>query len=207
VEHVFEYGEAILTLDPRFGRAYRWVGMAGMYRPSGFTVEDLRRSVAFLERGVRELPDDGKLAWDAGASIAYELMPHLPSDDPERADLAARATEYLARAVRLGDSPEWVALSSALLLQRLGQTERELRFLEEMLAVVEGSEVRAEIGTRIASLRDQAYADAVRQALEEDEQARRRDYPYVSPDLYFFLGPRRPEGPEHALRDLVESTR
>ena len=41
----------------------------------------LSEAVEFLERGARRFPDDGEMAWDLGASLAYELVPRV--DDPE----------------------------------------------------------------------------------------------------------------------------
>jgi hypothetical protein len=35
VKHVFNYGESMLALDPDFRRVYRWVGVAGVYTPTG----------------------------------------------------------------------------------------------------------------------------------------------------------------------------
>src|SRR5690606_22453033 len=101
VRHVFHYADAILALDPHFKRVYRWVGTTGMYRPAGVGVEEIRRSTEYLERAARLFPDDGKLAWDAGASLAFELAPHV--EDPEEKErVRARGVEYMQTAARLG---------------------------------------------------------------------------------------------------------
>ena len=75
VKHVFNYGESMLALDPDFRRVYRWVGVAGVYTPLGSSTEVMERSIDVLRRGVERFPDDGDLAWDAGATITYELLP------------------------------------------------------------------------------------------------------------------------------------
>jgi len=58
MRHVFDYGEAIIRLDPDFRRVYRWIGMAGIYRPNAVSEADTRRAMSFLERGVARFPED-----------------------------------------------------------------------------------------------------------------------------------------------------
>jgi hypothetical protein len=145
VQHVLDYGEAIVTLDPDFKAAYRWVNMAGLYNArQELTREDVERTITFLERGVRRFPDDGDLAWEMGATLAYELAPRV--DDPdEKQRIHARATDYLMVAARKGAAPPWLALSNAGQLMRLGRTEQAARHLEEMYATVQDPETRERI--------------------------------------------------------------
>jgi tetratricopeptide (TPR) repeat protein len=190
VQHVLDYGEAIVTLDPDFKAAYRWVNMAGLYNArQELTREDVERTITFLERGVRRFPDDGDLAWEMGATLAYELAPRV--DDPdEKQRIHSRATDYLMVAARKGAAPPWLALSNAGQLMRLGRTEQAARHLEEMYATVQDPETRERIRNRIADLRTQAYAEAMQEAHREVEERRREELPYVPLDLYLLVGPR-----------------
>ncbi|MFK7989340.1 MAG: hypothetical protein AB8I08_25200 [Sandaracinaceae bacterium] len=191
VEHVFGYAEAMVALDPRFLAVYRWVGVAGLYRPEEVTPRDIRRSIDFMKRGQRLFPEDGELAWDLGAALVYELVPYL---DEEAARLArAEGSPYLMTAVRLGAAPEWAALSNAANLVRVGQNEQAARHLEEMYASTRDPTVRAQIASRIRELRTQAEADAFMAAMEELETLRRRDFPYLPAGLYLLVGERPPE--------------
>lgn len=188
IRHAFNYADAILILDPGFKRVYHWIGMAGMYRPGEVSVEDIERSVAYLERGTELFPDDGELAWDAGASLAYELVPRAAPED--RDALRARATEHMMVAARLGAGPDWLALVNATALQNLGELEQAARHLEEMYAAVEDESTRARIENRLNQLRSRAHTEALRLTLERFDAQRAVDFPYLPFELYLLVGPR-----------------
>ncbi len=187
VRHVFKYGDAMLTLDPDFRRVYRWVGVAGVYTPEGSPLEFIERAIDVLRAGVARFPEDGELAWDAGATITYDLLPHLPRDHPDRERLRLEGNEHMMAAARLGAGPDWLVITNATSLRKLGQKERELRHLEEMYSLVHDPDVKKEIEIRLSQLRDEAYAEAFRRVNEEFEQRRLEEYPYMPPTLYFFV--------------------
>jgi len=197
VEHVFDYTDGILELDPTFRRVYHWAGMSGMYYAGEIDVEDIRRAIHYLELGARRFPDDGEMAWDLGASLAYELAPRIEDPEDERR-VRQMGVEHMLTAARLGAGPDWLVLTNATELQRLGETEQAIRHLEEMYATVQSPELKREIEWQLRDLRSQAHAEAFRRAHEELEQRRRRDFPYLPTALYQLVGPRPPvemEGP------------
>jgi len=110
VKHVFNYGESMLALDPDFQRVYRWIGVAGVYTPTGSPREFIERAIAVLRRGVERFPDDGDMAWDAGATITYELLPNLPTDDPD-ASARVRHGSSSPTQPRSGNSERGIASS------------------------------------------------------------------------------------------------
>lgn len=187
VKHVHNYGESMLKLDPDFKRVYRWVGVAGVYTPKGSPPEFIERAIDVLRRGAARFPDDGELAWDTGATILYELLPHLPPDDPRRERLELEGQEHMMAAARLGAGPDWLVITNATSLRELGEKEQELRHLEEMYTLVKDAQVKAQIETRLSQLRSEAYSEAFRQANEEFEERRRNEFPYLPPTLYFFV--------------------
>jgi hypothetical protein len=187
VKHVFKYGDSMLALDPDFRRVYRWVGMAGVYTPTGSPREFIEHSIDVLRRGVERFPDDGDLAWDAGATIIYELLPTLPNDDPDIEALKAEGNEHMMAAARLGAGPEWLVITNATSLRKLGKRDRELRHLEEMYAVIRDPKVKAQIEIRLGQLRDRAYSEAFRSANEEFELRRLEEFPYLPPTLYLLV--------------------
>ena len=189
VQFVFRYGEAIETLDPEFVAIYSWVGMAGLYRPQAITIDDIERTVEFMQRGASRHPGDGELAWDIGATLAYELPPMV--NNQEAADRAReRAIPFLITAQRLGAAPEWASLSNAAMLARLGRTEQSIRHLGETLAGTNDPRTRERIRTRIIQLRNDAAQDAFIEAMDQFEDERRATFPYASAGLYLLLGPR-----------------
>ncbi len=204
VRHVFRYGEAIVQLDPDFRRVYGWVGMAATYHAGGVTIEQARRAADFVRRGAERFPDDGRLAWEAGAMLVYELAPWL--DQQGLHEEAQRAREqgapFLAAAARLGAGPSWIALSNARLFAKLGRMELAAAHLEEMLALTDDPAERERIAARLATLRDAARVEALRQAVGQAEAARSKDYPWMPLDLYLLTGPRALLDPLRRLPEL-----
>jgi len=154
LRYVFDYGDAIVTLDPHFRAAYRWMGMAALYRPVEITTDDVERAVAFMQRAEALFPEDGELAWNIGAALVFEL-PGMLGDDPEAIRRAReRGLPYLMKAVRLGAAPEWAALTNASLLAQIGRREQAIRHLVQMHGLVDDPATRTQIEERIRALRE-----------------------------------------------------
>ena len=191
VAHLYDYADAMLALDPQFKKVYRWVASGAIYRPGFVKLEHALTAIAYLERAVRLWPDDGELAWDLGANYVYELVPLL-SSSKEKATARMRGVEHLRVAALRGFGPAWLAISTASEFDRLGRTEQLIRYLEELYPLVSDPQVKGEIERRLAKLRSEAYAEALRRTAIELEQAHQRDFPYLDPSLYLLVGPRPP---------------
>ncbi len=202
VHYLFNYVDAMLRLDPDFLQVYRWVSNAALYRTGKITAKDAYRAIAYLEEGVRRFPDDGELAWDLGATLAYELPPLL-TDPKEREKSRARGIPYLETAARLGAGPSWLALSNAAQLKRLGQVEQALRHLEEIYATVHDPYTKEAIRQQIAQHRDQAYAEAFQHAYEEFQSQHHANYPYLSATLFMVVGAKIPLDKPYDLERLI----
>jgi len=199
VSHVFEYGDAIVTLDPYFPAAYRWVGTSALYRTGEITARDGQRAVAFLERGVHQYPDDPEMLWQLGATLTYELPPLL-TDQAAKSEAKRRGIPYLEAAARRGGGPPWLVLTNASQLERLGRAEQAIRHLEEMYATVRDDDTRQQIALHLTRLRSAAYAEAF-EAAQRDLDARRwRDAAYLAPTLFLLTEPR--PAPEERARWL-----
>jgi len=188
VAHVFDYGDAIVTLDPHFAAAYPWVGGSALYRTGAPTARDGERAVAFMIRGLRYFPDDPELHWEIGATLSYELPPLLTTAEA-KADARQRGLPYLQTAARLGGGPPWLALTNVTQLSRLGRTEQAIRHLEEVYATVRDDDTREQLASALARLRSEAYAQAFAATQRELEERWRRDAPYLSPTMYLMVSP------------------
>lgn len=198
IQNIFNYADAVIALDPYFRRVYQWAGTAGIYRPKGVGLPELRRAGEYLETAMRLFPDDGELAWDAGATLEFELKPYL-TDAREIEETHARAMRYLQTAARLGKGPPWLVLTNATALTKLGKNEQAVRHLEEMYATVQDRSTKLEIGRQIARLKSQNELEALDRTIAELEKNRQRDFPYVSPGLHMLLGKRPPLDVNDAL--------
>ena len=182
VDHVFSYVEAILALDKRFSRVYRWASTAGIYKTK-VSLSDLRRATDYAERGAAEFPENGELAWEAGATVLYELLPHI-KDEREREQLRDRGSAYLERASRQGAGPPWLVLSTLKNLERLGKKERAIAHLQEIYLTTNDAELKNELASRLRKLRGESYAEALRIAIKDRDTRHRQRYPYVEPFLF-----------------------
>jgi hypothetical protein len=127
------------------------------------------------------------MAWDLGASLAFELAPVIRDDPAEKARVKDRGMAFLQTAARLGAGPPWLALTTSTHLLKLGRTEQAVRHLEEMYALVDDEDVRAQIATEIAVLRGEAEAAALEQTVEAFETRRQAELPYLDPGLFLLL--------------------
>lgn len=202
VANLFRYTDAMLALDETFRRVYRWVASSAIYRTGEVTLQDVERAVAYLERGTRLFPDDGELAWDLGATFAYELVPMLPVG-PRREEARRKSLEYLEVAALRGAGPAWLGLNTAAQLDSLGRKEQALRHLQDLYATATDPSVKQLLEQRLAALQTAAYAEAMRAAGRELEAGRARDFPYMSATLYLLVGAKPPfDGDQLLLRDF-----
>lgn len=200
VANLFRYADAILALDEHFVRVYRWVASAAIYRTGDVTPDDVRKAIAYLERGVRLFPDDPSLAWDLGATYAYELVPVLPPG-PLREEARRKSLEHLEMAALHGAGPAWLGLQNAKQLASLGHKEQAVQHLQDLYATATDPSIKQQLEQRLAALQTETTVEAMRAASNELEANRKRDFPYLNTSLYLVVGPRPPfDGDELLLR-------
>jgi tetratricopeptide (TPR) repeat protein len=200
VANLFRYADAVLALDDHFVRAYRWVASAAIYRTGDVTVEDVRKAIRYLERAARLFPDDPELAWDLGATYAYELVPMLPVG-PVREEARRKSLAHLEMAALHGAGPAWLGLQTASQLNSLGRKEQAVQHLQDLYATATDPAIKEQLERRLATLQTEAYVEAMRAADDELEANRTRDFPYLNTSLYLVVGRRPPfDGDELLLR-------
>src|SRR4051794_8968342 len=74
------YLDTITRLDPRWKTPFRWAGVATIYNGKAITNSSVMLSNHFLERGVRQFPDDWELPFMLGSNYLFELK----TDDPKQ---------------------------------------------------------------------------------------------------------------------------
>lgn len=191
-EHVFHYARSVVSLDPYFSRAYSTYALAANSRPGlteDETTERIRQSLAFLEEGVTMLPNDGSLAWDTGATYAYTYAPRIKDLSAYR-EAKRRGLEHMQAATLRGFGPPWAGIANAATLVKLGQTEQAAAHLQELYAITSDPEVRADIETKLADLRSEAFMESLRQVSIELRRKHQQDFPYVTETMYLLLGER-----------------
>lgn len=186
VAHVFRYGDTIVRLDPSFREVYAWVSRTSIYHHGKVTAGLVKRAIAFVRRGVRRFPNDGELAWELGATLAYELAP-LMEATPEKTKIREEALGHLITAARLGAGPPWLTMFNATQLSKLGKQEQAVRHLSEMYSATRDPAVKESIAARIAMLQSDAQMEAMRLSVARIEEERRARLPFVPLDLYLLV--------------------
>lgn len=196
--------EAIVALDPHYRRIYLW-GAGAISAANTPRRETLLRAIALLEAGARVFPDDWRMPNLAGQIYIADLQ----TDDPaQRRAWDDRGTRLLEAATRKPGAPASLAESIAILRTRLGQRERAVEGLRELLLITTDTKAREQIIKKLAELEDRdadLIAGEILEARRRFEAAHARDRPAVTPSLYLLLGP--PLQPGFDLADLATGGR
>jgi hypothetical protein len=177
------YVDAMLALEPDYAPVYRYVSTMLAYRPMQGTEADVRQARAYLERGIRERPDDAKLWLDYGQFIAF-IGPGYLHDENEGAEWRKTGAEAIGRSVELGEDPDR-ALSAATLLARAGANDQAIRFLEFAYETTQNEE----IGRRLAGLQGKAFVEESGAAAKRITERWRQEMPFAGRGRYLMLGP------------------
>jgi hypothetical protein len=197
--------EAIAALDPRFYRIYEWGARAITLAGRGVDNATYLRAIAVLEAGAQQFPDDWKLPYLAGEIYTQDLETQNPA---ERRAWDERGTRYTESAIRKPNAPTEAATWAATMRTRLGQHQRAVDGLREMLLVTSDDHARERLLTKLAELENKSANELAAELLE----ARRRfeaawlaARPAVPASMYLLIGP--PLAPGFDLGDLATGGR
>jgi tetratricopeptide (TPR) repeat protein len=191
-EYVGRYLETINALDPKFRAPYRFSDTLLTLAPVAPRLEDYRKAREILERGLRELPDDGELWLTAGQYLAY-LAPGRLTDANQKHEWRMSGARCLTRACELLGKDRnlpYQCITAATIFSREGNREAVIQFLERVLAVTDNEEIRAlALGYLERTVGEQQREQAERQ-LERFRAVWKADLPFLSKDELLVLGPR-----------------
>jgi hypothetical protein len=190
-EHALRYGEALIELDPDFVEIYRWAGTVPFYLSVETPMEMRHTGTRLLVQGSDRMPEHGQLAWEAAATVTYELLPYVPASDPRRRGLEEDSERLLSRAVRLGAGPAWLTLNSATASVRLGRTQVAIQNLERTLALTDDPTLRREILSRLSDLSADTQHLEIQAEHRRVAEELRRTFPYLRDTEYLVFGERR----------------
>jgi hypothetical protein len=189
--------EAIVALDPRFGRIYDYCGQAmTLALLRGQTIEQsvFHRAIALLERGIEERPNDWRLQYLA----AQIYMQDLKTDDPAlRRQWDEKATLLVESAIRKPGAPANLAGLAVVMRTKFGQHERAVEGLRELILTTSDLGARKAMIERLAELEEQnadAVASELLEARRQFETEWKEARPFVSATWYVLLGPRSEPG-------------
>lgn len=186
--------EAIVALNPRFHRVYDHGANAITLAKSGVTQSVLLRALAILEMGARQFPADWRFPYVAGQIYTQDLK----SDDPaQRRIWDEKGTLLIESAIRKPDAPQKAAVWAAMMRTKMGQRDRAVAGLRELLLVTNDETTRRRLIEDLAKIEER---DAASIAGEIHEQRRmfdrqwRSQRPVVTASMYILVGPRSKPG-------------
>ncbi len=189
LSQVEDFLDNIIALDPRFKPVYEWGAFAVAYRTGTATQEEFRSSLRYLERAMKEFPDDYRYFWMAGARYYFDLW----SKDPKvlRA-YRERGAELIEAAMTKPNAPSSLAEDAASMRSKLGQYNRALDNLREMIATTSDDRARAKMLKRVR-LTDPGLADELAAANAKLLGHWLENMPSVPLDFYILLGDPPPD--------------
>ena len=161
-------------------------------------------SVEILRRGVAAFPRDWELAWVLGLRLFLDVKGGTEAEERQRKEEGAA---YIEHAMRLPGAPNTLPYLAASLRSKLGQKERALHDLREMILNTEDEKARAELVARYSFLVNDTASNELAAAAAEFDGAWRTYLPFASRALFVLLGP--PPDPafdltKHVFQDTIE---
>lgn len=192
-EGVASLVEAVHAMDPRHKKIYEWGALAMMLAARKDPDNDnavFLRAIKLLEDGQREFPTEYKYPELAGQCYLVDL--HTQDAAQRRAWDEAGAAQ-LNRAIRMPGAPSSLGTMVATIRTKLGQRERAIRELKEMLLITDDAGAKASLLEKLGELEGTDSVELAAEILEERRKFEKqwsRDRPYMPPGLYILVGPR-----------------
>ncbi len=185
--YLTKFIDNILELDPYFKRVYEWAAYSVTHKAGYATRQELSLSADYLERAMKQFPDDAGLFWDAG--IRYWL--YMYGDSPEeKRRYRERAADLIEAAMhKPGANPNWPTMAAEL-RTRLGQREQAIRYLREMILTTNNNKARERMLRKFGYLVDSVdVADELLREAEAFDRAWKASVPYAPKTFHVLLGP------------------
>ncbi|MEO8704408.1 MAG: hypothetical protein ABI867_30425 [Kofleriaceae bacterium] len=186
--------EAIVAMDPRHHKAYDWGCHAIVAARHGRDNDVSLRAIAVLERGIAQFPDDYRLPKLAGEIYLFDLATKDEAQKRQWNDAGARLLET---AIRKPNAPAELGTLVAHLQSKLGQRQRAIDGLRELILTTSDDKARIALVEKLAELGKSdtsEIAAELYEARKQFETAWLRDRPALPPTMYTLLGPVTPPG-------------
>ena len=197
--------DAVVALDPRFRRIYEFGARAMTMAQLGVTQNTYLHALAVLDRGMKEFPDDWKMPDLAGEIYTQDLVTKDPAQRRAWDEQGVLLTEA---AIRKPGAPAIAATWAATMRSKLGQQERAIQNLREMILITSDADARKKMIDKLSKLVDSNHDEVAAEITEQRNKfvsAWKRDRPALPPTMYVLIGPR--PAPAFSLADLATGGR
>ncbi len=162
----------IIVLDPQFKKVYEWASYSvtvNEKRQVSTHEDDMRKSIAILEKAMVAFPDEYEFFWLAG--VRYFL--DLKSDDPKlQRQYKERGADLMEEAMAKPGAPKDLANKAAAFRSRLGQHERAQANLMQMIMTTDDPKARASMLRSVKQVAGEGIAAELKRATEEFSELR-----------------------------------
>lgn len=197
--------EAIAAIDPMYEKIYTFGGRAMVAIRGDIPRPIAERAVALLERGAARFPLDYKIPTLIAEILLTSITPTSVSD---RRALNERAAGWIESAVTKPGAPAAIATLAATLRSRLGQRQRAVDNLRELMLITDDVDAKKALLEKLQEL-EHSNADEIAAELYEAKRAFERAWrdgrPAVSASMFVLIG--TPTRPGFDLGDLATGGR
>lgn len=174
-------------LDAKFRRPYVWGGYSAAFTDRNVDLKDadVTDSIKILERGIVAFPNDWELHWLLG--LRYYLDVRSPDPKLQRA-AKERGIALIERAMRLPKAPANIATLATTLRSELGQKERALKELRELILTTEDEAARKQLLAKYHSMATAGTAQALEREGAEFMKERKEAMPYAPQAIFVLVG-------------------
>ncbi len=190
-EFVGNYLDTVIALDPGLRETYYFADTLLTLQTVRPPEENYYKAREILERGLEQFPYDAELWLVAGQFLAY-LAPSAFADPEVQQEWRTAGARLLARACELGADDRTLTrkcIGAAKALDRAGERQATIRFLERLLALSDDPEIRAKARVMLEQQLGQELHATLSDRRARFEATRQADLPVVEGDLYLLLGP------------------
>ncbi len=202
---IADLADAVAALDPTLRRSYDFGAVAMTSAKRGITNEVRLRAIELLAAGARVFPDLWKLPKLAGEIYLADMV----TDDPaQKRKWDEAGIQLLETATRKPNAPAEMSMIAATLRSKLGQRQRAIDSLREMLLITSDQNARKRLIEELAKISDANADEIAAEMIEARAQFDARwaaERPAVTPSLYIQIGPR--PRPGFDLTDLATGGR
>jgi hypothetical protein len=187
---VASLSEAIVALDPSFRRVYDIGPNAMTIAEKGVNQSIYLRALAILERGMREFPASWQLPMLAGQMYIQDLV---TKDEAQQRAWVERGVLLIESAIRKPGAPIEAAEWASFVRTKLGQRDRAIQGLRELLLVTDDPRAREGLMKRLLQIEEGDAGEIASElilAKARFEKEWLRDRPAVKPSMYLLIGPR-----------------
>lgn len=186
---IADLAEAITALDPHFRRAYDFGAVAMTAAKRGVDNSARLRAIKLLEAAALAYPQHWRYPNLAGQIYLADLR----TDDPaQRRSWDEKGTLLLESAARKPHAPAEAGMNAVAIRSKLGQRQRAIDSLRELLLITDDAGARNKIIAKLAEISedvpDELAAELI-QARRDFEADWQRERPSLPPTMYLLIGP------------------